>query len=264
MDSIDKLYKSLIFRDIWGENMILVVFGSASDKDVYAPIIETLKKKDLKFEFRICSAHRTPDMLKDILSKKYKMVIAGAGLAAHLPGVVASHTTSPVVGVPCTGNFAGLDAFLSVAQMPGGMPVLAAGVDDNPAEAEFLFKKWNKVNVIGDKENKRVKKCLETLKNFSIDYEVNGEEGLEIRFYDLNTAVPAKEAINVALKDKSSAEDVQTFLEKSKGSFHVGLNRGDNAALFAVQLIKPDDLEDYRTKAAEKVKEADEGERVKA
>lgn len=243
--------------------MILVVFGSASDKEAYTPIIETLKKKDIKFEFRICSAHRTPDMLKEILSKKYKMIIAGAGLAAHLPGVVASHTTSPVIGVPCTGNFAGLDAFLSIAQMPGGMPVLCAGVDSNPAEAEFIFKKWDKVNVVGDKDNKRVQKCLDVLKNFSIDHELNGEDGLQIRFYNLDTGVPAEEAINVPLKDNSTAEDVQTFLEKSKGSFNVGLNRGDNAALFAVQLIKPDDLEDYRKKAAEKVIESDEKERVK-
>jgi 5-(carboxyamino)imidazole ribonucleotide mutase len=242
--------------------MILVIFGSASDKEIYNPIIQTLKQKNLDFEFRICSAHRTPDMLAKILEKYYDLIIAGAGLAAHLPGVIASHTTSPIIGVPCTGNFNGLDAFFSVVQMPGGMPVLASGVNGNPANVSFLFEKHEKVNIIGNQENKRVQKCIKLLEEFSIEYEFNNNEGLKLNFYDLLTENPMPEAINVPLKDGSTIEDAQSFFAKSKDVFHLGLNRGDNAALFATQLIKPELIDGFREKAAKKVFEADEKERI--
>ena len=119
---------------------VLVVFGSKSDKSVFEPIVKSQKEKKADVDMRICSAHRTPALLNSILlEKQYDLVIAGAGLAAHLPGVVASKTPVPVIGVPCNGAFDGLDSFLSIVQMPPGIPVLGVGVDVNPVN-DFLLK----------------------------------------------------------------------------------------------------------------------------
>ena len=80
---------------------ILVIFGSGSDEPVYNPILEELKKADVHYEMRICSAHRTPDELNEILlHTDADVIISGAGLAAHLPGVVASKVIKPIIGVP--------------------------------------------------------------------------------------------------------------------------------------------------------------------
>lgn len=120
-----------------------------SDSNVYLPIIKKLEKKNVEFDLRIASAHRTPELLHAVLSRKrFDMIIAGAGLAAHLPGVVASKTIAPVVGVPCNGNFEGLDAFLSIVQMPPGIPVLSVGVGVNPLQTDFLLKDYDSVKLM--------------------------------------------------------------------------------------------------------------------
>ena len=110
---------------------VLIVFGSNSDSFVYDKLAAALKEKGVSFELRICSAHRTPEKLAEILSQSQaKVIIAGAGLSAALPGVIASHTVKPVIGLPVSGNYQGLDALLSVHQMPPGIPVLGVGVDN--------------------------------------------------------------------------------------------------------------------------------------
>jgi phosphoribosylaminoimidazole carboxylase PurE protein len=113
-----------------------IVMGSKSDMAAMDAAAEELKKRDIGHEVRVMSAHRDPDVVADY-AKNAKMrglrvIIAGAGLSAALPGVVAAHSELPVIGVPLTSSKSvagGLDALLSIAQMPPGVPVACVGVD---------------------------------------------------------------------------------------------------------------------------------------
>jgi len=114
-----------------------IVMGSKSDMAAMDAAAQELKKRDIGHEVRVMSAHRDPDVVADY-AKNAKMrglrvIIAGAGLSAALPGVVAAHTSLPVIGVPLTSSKSvagGLDALLSIAQMPPGVPVACVGVDN--------------------------------------------------------------------------------------------------------------------------------------
>lgn len=117
---------------------ILVVFGSASDADIAAPLVSELSK-DFNVELVYISAHRELEKLQDkILTWNGDAIIAGAGLAAALPGVVAAMTSLPVFGVPVAAQFGGLDALCSIAQMPAGVPVITCGAGKTEAIVEFL------------------------------------------------------------------------------------------------------------------------------
>ncbi|MCX7010793.1 MAG: 5-(carboxyamino)imidazole ribonucleotide mutase, partial [Kiritimatiellaeota bacterium] len=108
--------------------VVAVVMGSDSDWETVAHAAETLKKFGVPFEVRVCSAHRTPDaaaeFAKGAEARGLKVIIAAAGSAAHLAGVLAAHTTLPVIGVPMKGGaLDGLDALLATVQMPAGIAV---------------------------------------------------------------------------------------------------------------------------------------------
>ena len=108
--------------------------GSVSDWEVMSAAAETLETFGVAYEKRIVSAHRTPDLLaeyaKTAKSRGIEVIIAGAGGAAHLPGMVASMTTLPVVGVPVKSKaLNGLDALLSIVQMPAGVPVATVAIN---------------------------------------------------------------------------------------------------------------------------------------
>jgi 5-(carboxyamino)imidazole ribonucleotide mutase len=117
--------------------LVGIVMGSKSDLPVMEAAEKELTDRGISSEVRVMSAHRQPDMVADY-AKNAKMrglrvIIAGAGLAAALPGVVAAHTELPVVGVPLTSRTSvagGLDALLAIAQMPPGVPVACVGVDN--------------------------------------------------------------------------------------------------------------------------------------
>ncbi len=119
-----------------GAPRVGIVMGSKSDMAAMEAASEELKKRDIGHEVRVMSAHRDPDVVADY-AKNAKMrglrvIIAGAGLSAALPGVVAAHSELPVIGVPLTSSKSvagGLDALLSIAQMPPGVPVACVGVD---------------------------------------------------------------------------------------------------------------------------------------
>src|SRR3990167_9480815 len=150
---------------------VLVLFGSKSDESTYKSILNILKKEKITYELKIASAHKTPEDVNDILRQDYKIIISGAGLAAALPGVVASKTIRPVIGVPCRGSYQGLDALLSIAQMPPGIPVLAVGVGKAKIAAENaakMLKRYENVNIIGDQNEPAVQKAVATLKKFNI------------------------------------------------------------------------------------------------
>jgi 5-(carboxyamino)imidazole ribonucleotide mutase len=107
--------------------------GSESDLNVMLEAAEILKLFDVKYEIRIVSAHRTVDKMIDYArtcrSRGIRVIIAGAGGAAHLPGMLASLTTLPVIGVPIRISFDGVDSLLSIVQMPFGVPVATVSVN---------------------------------------------------------------------------------------------------------------------------------------
>jgi len=102
--------------------------GSASDWETMRHAAETLERFEVRHERRVVSAHRTPDLMasyaKEAESRGLEVIVAGAGGAAHLPGMIAAHTTVPVLGVPVESRaLKGMDSLLSIAQMPAGVPV---------------------------------------------------------------------------------------------------------------------------------------------
>ncbi|HYU05587.1 MAG: 5-(carboxyamino)imidazole ribonucleotide mutase [Methanobacteriota archaeon] len=108
---------------------VLVVLGSKTDAEVGKKAGSMLDEFGVAYEIVVASAHRTPDLLRDLIrNTTAKVFIAVAGLSAALPGTIASHTTKPVIGVPVSGKL-NLDAVLSVSQMPPGVPVAAVGLD---------------------------------------------------------------------------------------------------------------------------------------
>jgi 5-(carboxyamino)imidazole ribonucleotide mutase len=117
--------------------LVGIVMGSESDRATMEKAGTELAERGISFEIQVMSAHRSPDLVatyaKEAQSRGLRVIIAGAGLSAALPGVVAAHTELPVIGVPLaakTGVGNGLDALLSVAQMPPGVPVACVGVDN--------------------------------------------------------------------------------------------------------------------------------------
>lgn len=113
---------------------VSILMGSDSDLSVMKKAGDVLKEFNINYQMRILSAHRVPEELKKYINKAeksgIKVFIAGAGLAAHLPGVVASLTSKPVIGVPlASGALNGLDSLLAIVQMPGGVPVATVAID---------------------------------------------------------------------------------------------------------------------------------------
>jgi len=113
-----------------------IVMGSKSDMEAMTAASKELESRGIHHEVRVMSAHRDPEVVADYAKnaamRGLKVIIAGAGLSAALPGVVAAHTRLPVIGVPLTSSKSvagGLDALLSIAQMPPGVPVACVGVD---------------------------------------------------------------------------------------------------------------------------------------
>ena len=113
---------------------VLVIMGSDSDYPVMKSCFQTLSKFGIPYDAKICSAHRSPERAKEMAARArmdgYAVIIGAAGLAAHLPGVLASFTTLPVIGVPCKGGaLAGVDALYAIVQMPAGIPVATVAID---------------------------------------------------------------------------------------------------------------------------------------
>jgi phosphoribosylaminoimidazole carboxylase PurE protein len=120
-----------------GEPLVGIVMGSQSDLDLMMAAARELEKRGIGHEVRVMSAHREPDLVSEYARgarmRGLRVIIAGAGLSAALPGVVAAHTDLPVIGVPLSSRLSaagGLDAILSVVQMPPGVPVACVGLDN--------------------------------------------------------------------------------------------------------------------------------------
>lgn len=112
---------------------VAIVMGSKSDQAVADKAIGVLEEHNVPYEVRVISAHRNPDELDRYLRESgdsFGVIIAIAGLSAALPGVIASKTDKPVIGVPVSGKLMGMDALLSMVQMPPGVPVGVVGIDN--------------------------------------------------------------------------------------------------------------------------------------
>lgn len=234
-----------------GETMdkVIIVFGSISDKETFNSISASLEDAGVPHEVKVCSAHRTPDELKKILGQKHSCVIAGAGLAAHLPGVIASKTVKLTIGAPVDNNYSGLDALLSIHQMPPGIPVLGLGITKDYSHLGKVFRQYSGVSIISDKDDTckaAVNKARDQLARFKIkpktlspgkapvkkDIVLNFTKLDSFRKRDFDNLV-----INIPCKKPNKPVDSLKVLRLSKDGFFVGLNRGDNAALAAVQAM---------------------------
>jgi 5-(carboxyamino)imidazole ribonucleotide mutase len=113
--------------------LVSIIMGSTSDLPVMKKAAEFLNEMQIPFEMNALSAHRTPEEVESFAKGTerggIKVVIAAAGMAAHLPGVIASMTKIPVIGVPIKASLDGLDALLAIVQMPPGIPVATVGID---------------------------------------------------------------------------------------------------------------------------------------
>lgn len=227
---------------------VLVVFGSKSDASVYSKVLSELQEANINHDFRILSAHRTPGEIDKLMKKEdYCIIIAGAGLSAALPGVIASKTVRPVIGVPVDGNYGGLDALLSIMQMPPGIPVLSVGVNkaDNAAdEAENMLKVYELVNIIGKKGDEVVKKATDVLDKLNAPYKFSDKpdsNAVNIEFTLFDEPIEEKNELVIycpmLLRKDDSAEAALNVLKHSTHGLWVGLNRGENAAIAAVEIL---------------------------
>jgi 5-(carboxyamino)imidazole ribonucleotide mutase len=119
-----------------------IIFGSLSDNPVMKKAADVLREMGVDFTAHVLSAHRVPELLtktiEELEASGTEVIIAGAGLAAHLPGVIASQTLIPVIGLPISsGGLGGLDALLSIVQMPKPIPVATVGVDNGANAAQL-------------------------------------------------------------------------------------------------------------------------------
>ncbi len=164
---------------------VSIIMGSTSDLPVMKKAAELLDEMEIPFEMHALSAHRTPaeveQFAKGAKERGIQVIIAAAGMAAHLPGVIASMTTLPVIGVPIKASLEGLDALLAIVQMPPGIPVATVGIDGS-LNAGILAAQ---IIATGDenlqkklaeyKENLKMKivKANEELKEVKLKYKVN-------------------------------------------------------------------------------------------
>ncbi len=123
---------------------VAIIVGSQSDKEQMEKGIEVLKQFNIEYDFKVLSAHRNPEALHDYVKsldeKIYAVVIAGAGMAAALPGCVAAQTLLPVIGVPMTGGaLNGVDALYSIVQMPKGIPVGCMAIGSSGAVNAAIY-----------------------------------------------------------------------------------------------------------------------------
>ncbi len=231
---------------------VLIIFGSSSDRGVFEPIYQKLRQKlsQEEISLRICSAHRTPDMLDTILRESdARLIISGAGLAAHLPGVIAARSVAPVIGVPVKSQLSGIDSLLSIVQMPPGVPVLAVGIEQAAHAADAALNMLvpkREVNLLGNPESIRVKRCIETLESFGARFAYSDKtepSRVNIRFVRLGAALQkvvidqSSIIINVPFAEESSADTIGELVELTTRGLWVGINREENAAIAAVQIL---------------------------
>lgn len=164
---------------------ISVIMGSTSDLPVMEKALQLLDEMEVPFEVNALSAHRTPERVeefaKNAAERGIKVIIAAAGMAAHLPGVIASMTPIPVIGVPINASLDGLDALLAIVQMPPGIPVATVGIDGSLNAAILALQMiatgdqslQKKLVVYKENLKKKIVKANEDLSKVQYKYKTN-------------------------------------------------------------------------------------------
>ena len=185
INSLFLSYSELLIKNNQMEPKISIIMGSTSDLPVMESAAKILNDFRIPFEMNALSAHRTPEEVekfaKNASSRGIKVIIAAAGMAAHLPGVIAAMTPLPVIGVPIKASLEGLDSIFSILQMPPGIPVATVGV--NAAQnagilaAQILATGDESImkEIIKYKESlkKKIVQANEELKNVKYEYKTN-------------------------------------------------------------------------------------------
>jgi len=175
----------LLNKNFEMEPLVSIIMGSTSDLPVMEKAAQVLNDFKIPFEINALSAHRTPEEVekfaKGAAARGIKVIIAAAGMAAHLPGVIAAMTPLPVIGVPIKASLEGLDSIFSILQMPPGIPVATVGV--NAAQnagilAAQIIGTGNQTvleEIVAHKENlkKKIVEANEELKKVSFPYKTN-------------------------------------------------------------------------------------------
>ena len=131
------------------EPEVAIIMGSSSDMGVAEKAAKVLAEHKVRYETRVISAHREPEALERYLKEiedSVAVIIAIAGLSAALPGIIAAKTDKPVIGVPVSGKLLGMDALLSMVQMPSGVPVAVVGIDNGENAALFALRMLKSFN----------------------------------------------------------------------------------------------------------------------
>jgi 5-(carboxyamino)imidazole ribonucleotide mutase len=155
------------------QSLVAIIMGSDSDWPVMEEAAKALDSFGISYSAEVVSAHRMPEEMvnfaKSAAARGYKVIIAGAGGAAHLPGMVAALTTLPVIGVPVSlKNLDGMDSLLSIVQMPGGVPVATVGID-NAKNAGILA-----ARILGSTDAAIAQKIAEQLQQLSEEAKAKG------------------------------------------------------------------------------------------
>ena len=240
---------------------VFVVYGSQSDEGSFAPLCDKLVENGHEVYFEVISAHRRPDHLIDTLKKrKYDVVIAGAGIAAALPGVAASKTDKPVFGVPVPAYFGGLDALASIQQMPFGVPVLTCPPDGELEIVKFLglpqlktMSDLTVLNIVLDpalKDEDFIKSELDRSMKFANEknIELKISDALEpelpnIVFVTKKSDVKANDfCLHVPVMGKKMKNDPAKYLEvlewTKAGGLWLGVNNTRNAIISFIKLSR--------------------------
>lgn len=165
--------------------IVSIIMGSTSDLPVMEKAAQFLNEMEVPFEMNALSAHRTPEEVEKFAKgageKGIKVIIAAAGMAAHLPGVIASMTTLPVIGVPINASLDGMDALLAIVQMPPGIPVATVGINSALNAAILALQmiatsdETARIKLAAYKEGlkKKITKANEELASISYTYKTN-------------------------------------------------------------------------------------------
>lgn len=165
--------------------IVSIIMGSTSDLPVMEKAAQFLNEMEVPFEMNALSAHRTPEEVEKFAKgageKGIKVIIAAAGMAAHLPGVIASMTTVPVIGVPINASLDGMDALLAIVQMPPGIPVATVGINSALNAAILALQmiatsdETARIKLAAYKEGlkKKITKANEELASISYTYKTN-------------------------------------------------------------------------------------------
>ena len=140
-----RIQKRMVIHSLYkmSEINVAILAGSKSDKEIVQKVVDTLSEFKINHIVNYISAHRNPEELRDYIQKNdnnIKVYICIAGLSAALPGVVASMTNKPVIGVPVSAKLGGLDSLLSIVQMPPGVPVATVGIDNGKNAAMLAIR----------------------------------------------------------------------------------------------------------------------------